>query len=126
VSFGQSGQLHLESGEIIGPELSAQRLDWMRLRSEGEVRVSPTGSVFSARTRIEGRRVFLKATFAGEVLASIELVLLDGSGGGGYADQDKLKVEHDRWLAHLGVTVVVSLIDPRNGGASIVVRYSPD
>ena len=74
---------------------------------------------------------------------------------GGYADQDKLKVEHERWLTSLGVLLtpkpfmldgqpivpatigtdhpqhavavwgeVISMIDPKNGGASIVLRYA--
>lgn len=155
MNFARTGELTTEAGEIIGPSLRFEGLDRMKLRSEGEVRLSPGASVFSVRTRIEERAVFMAATFAGEDLASLELVLLDEPGSGGYGEQDKLKAAHEQWLESMGVVLkpmpfvldgkpilpasiepghlqhsvaawgeVVSMIDPKNGGASVVVRYT--
>jgi len=155
MAFAQTGKLTTTGGEIIGPHLRVEALDRMQLRGEGELRVAPGGSVFSARTRVEERAVFLAVTFVAEVLASLELVLLDQPGSTGYAEQDKLKSAHDQWLASMGVVLkpmpfvldgkpimpasigadhprhavaawgeVISMIDPKNGGASVVVRYA--
>ena len=156
MSFAATGRLRLnETGETLGPDLVPSELDRMAVRSLGELRLGVDRSVFSIRTLVEGRRTFLAATFVGRTPASIELVLLDGPGRDGVADQNLLKAEHERWLAEIGLMLaplpfvldgrvvqpasvgdehprhcvqpwgeVVSLIDPKNGGASVTVRYA--
>jgi hypothetical protein len=155
MTFAATGCLRLDDfSELVGAELSPSGLDAMRVRAVGQVHVRPGGSVFSVRTRVEGRAVFLAATFEPDRLASVELVLLDGPGSDGLAEQDKLKAEHQRWLASLDIALaplpfmldgqpimpatmdeshprhavtewgeVVSLRDPKNGSASIIIRY---
>jgi hypothetical protein len=156
MSFATSGVLLLETGEVLGPGTSTGLLDRLAIRAEGTVHVRPDGSVFSVRTRLEGRPVHLAATFTGHLLSLIELILLDGSGSNGLAEQELLKAEHERWLESLGVALdpmplvvdgvpivpadtgpaypryaarewgeLISLIDSKNGGASILLRYTP-
>lgn len=156
MTFAATGRLRLDDfNELIGPGLSPSGLDAMGVRAVGQVHVRPGGSVFSVRTGVEGRPALLAATFGPDRLASVELVLLDGPGSDGMAEQNKLKAEHERWLASLGIALVplpfmldgqpvmpatvgaehprhavmpwgevVSMIDPKNGGASVIIRYT--
>lgn len=156
MSFVAAGELRLDAtGEVMAPDLLSSVLDGLLVRALGSVHAGRDGSVFSVRTQVMGRTAFLAATFEGETLKTVELVLVDGSGSDGLADQAGLKQEHERWLAAQGLALepmpyildgvqimpaahgpehprhvvtawgeVVSLIDPKNGGASVVIRYA--